>query len=238
MEKLAKVDPAQATRESGVKYVDGIPVFSTRRESNPVVSTIVFLLTVFAGYAGIQLYLGQPILPVSVKEMVLGKEEVVPPPPAKVRVDTNLVGYEVKIDGVTQNLFNNQFEVPAGDKPVTVVVSRVGYSTYTTKINPVSGASIVIKPELTQQRATGFLSYETVPAARLTLSQNGKVVAEFNTPIVGEKLPVGVYSAVLENSFIGFRQEQVISIEEWKTTNFRLELGSGGAGASAASPAQ
>jgi hypothetical protein len=125
---------------------------------------------------------------------------------------------------VKQTLYNNQFEVPAGQQNVTVVVSRVGYSTFTTQVAPVSNTHGVIKPVLTQQKANGFLTYETVPGAKLTLFQEGKVAAEFNTPITGMKVPVGTYQAVLENSFIGFRKEQVITVEEWKTTSFRLEL--------------
>jgi hypothetical protein len=60
------------------------------------------------------------------------------------------------------------------------------------------------------------------------------VAAEFNTPINGMKVPVGTYQAVLENSFIGFRKEQIITVEEWKTTSFRLELQNGTAPAGAA----
>jgi hypothetical protein len=230
MEKLSKIEKP----ESSTKYVDGIPVFASSGPSSPLYGLLTFLFIVLVGFGGIRMYLGEPLVPVALKEFVLGKEQPVILPPARYTIETNILGYEVSVNGVKQSLFNNQFEYPAGKAPVTLTVSRAGYSTFTTQVTPETGTHTKIKPTLTQQnQSTGFLTYETVPEARLTLYQSGAKVAEYNTPINGQKVPVGTYQAVLENAFIGFRKEQMITVEEWKTTSFRLELDNQGAGQSA-----
>lgn len=228
MEKLAKIEKPQSGYEA--KYVNGLPVFTKRREGSPLFGAAAFLFIVLAGFGGIRLYMGEPLVPVVLKEMFLGKSEPVIVPPAHYTIETNILGYEVSVNGVKQALFNNQFEYPAGSVPVTLTVSRAGYSTFTAQVVPESGTNFTIKPTLTQNQTTGFLTYETVPEARLTLYQSGAKVAEYGTPINGIKVPVGTYRAVLENALIGFRREQMITIEEWKTTSFRIQLDSPAAG--------
>lgn len=222
MEKLSKIEKPQSGYET--KYVDGLPVFTKQREGSPLFGAAAFLFVVLAGFGGIRMYLGEPLVPVALKELILGKEEPVILPPARYTIDTNILGYEVLVNGVKQTLFNNQFEYAAGKTPVTLTVNRPGYSTFTTQVTPETGTHTTIKPTLTQTQSTGFLTYETVPEARLTLFQSGQKVAEYNTPINGQKVPIGTYQAVLENALIGFRREQIITVEEWKTTSFRLEL--------------
>lgn len=222
MEKLSKIEKEESAHQT--KYVNGVPVFARPSGGSPLFSVVTFVAVVLAGFGGIRMYLGEPLIPVALKEMVLGKEVPVILPPARYTIETSILGYEVSVNGAKQALFNNQFEIPAGSAPVTLTVSRAGYTTFSTQVTPATGTHVTIKPTLTQNQTTGFLSYETVPDARLTLFQNGNKVAEYSTPIRGVKVPVGTYQAVLENSLIGFRKEQMITIEEWKSTNFRIQL--------------
>jgi hypothetical protein len=144
--------------------------------------------------------------------------------PFQVKIETEVVGYEVLLNGVSQRLYNHQFKFPVTSPDAVLVVRRAGYNDYVARIQTVAGESIVVKPVFSAVMATGFLTYETAAAATLTLSQDGKALHVLQTPLVGHKLPVGTYDALLENSIMGYRHAEKIVIEDWKTTVVRKQL--------------
>ncbi len=141
----------------------------------------------------------------------------------EVQIETDVVGFEVFWDGNYVTTYNNHFDMPAG-KEGELRIKRVGYEDFITKVVPQQGKVTLVRPIFTQEKRMGFFTYETVPKAKLTLTQNGRIILETETPVTGHKIPVGKYKALVENDFIGYRVEEEIVIEEWKTTSIRRQI--------------
>jgi hypothetical protein len=143
-------------------------------------------------------------------------------PEAEIAIETDVVGYEVLVNGQPAELFNHRFVAPAGEP--RIVIRRLGFEDYLHNGVIEEGRLNVIRPDFRQERRRGFLTFETIPAAKLSLFQDGQLVIELDTPVEGASVPVGKYRAVLENSLIGYRSEEELEVHEWATTSVRRQL--------------
>ena len=139
-----------------------------------------------------------------------------------VRINTNLVGFEVFVNGRPATAVNNQFEAPEGRSEITI--RKIGFEPYVTTLVATSAGENVVQPVFVHEKAKGFLAYETTPEAKLMLYQGEKLLFEKTTPFAGFSLPVGKYRAVLENTLIGYKSEEEIEITAWQTTVLRKNL--------------
>lgn len=141
---------------------------------------------------------------------------------AQIELVTDVVGYQLFVNGRSVTALDDRFEIPAGAS--TIELRRMGYETFKATVNAKDGEVKTIKPIFAKELSKGYLSYETLPESKLTLYQGDKVILEKNTPFRGVSLPAGTYRAVLENELIGYRSEEEIVVVEWKTTTLRREI--------------
>lgn len=140
----------------------------------------------------------------------------------QVEIETDVVGFEVLVDGNLVQTVDNKFDAPEGRSEIEI--RKMGFEPYVVAIVAASGSPNTIRPVFAQEKQKGFLSYETSPDAKLSLYQGEKMVMEKNTPFRGLSLPAGTYKAVLENTFIGIRIEEEVVITAWQTTVRRHQL--------------
>lgn len=156
-----------------------------------------------------------------VKNAVFAKEEI--PQPVEVMVDSDFVDIQVLVDGQAITVSDKKFTVDSGKK-YQIVMKRNGYFDFQSEIQAVAGKPIKITPSFEKEFVSGFITIETTPESKITILQEGKVVKEGNTPLIGWKAPVGKYRLVIENSFISYRSEEEFHVYNSLTTSIRRQL--------------
>lgn len=227
IEKLEKVggDSASSPRSRAYAHPAGFPQPRQEEKKAFTLLQLFLCLALAAGaYGGFRWLQGEPILPQVVSDAIFGPPPPAVIPPARVQVETDMVGFQLFVNGKPQALYNGQFELPGDQPSAKLQFKRAGYEDFNTQVSLVAGATTLVKPVFSEAKATGFLTYETVASLKLTLFQNGKSVKEFTTPVTGAKVPVGIYKAVLENPFTNYRSEETLLIEEWKTTTIQKRI--------------
>ena len=144
------------------------------------------------------------------------------PAAATLEVDTDLVGWDILGNGQPLAVSDNKVSLSPG--LWVILIRRAGYEDYTENVDVKAGETRVIHPVFTLREKRGFLTYDTAAEAKLTLYRDGQKYLVVNTPVRGLALPVGTYQAVLENSLMGYRSEDQIVVQEWKTTVLRKNL--------------
>ncbi len=145
------------------------------------------------------------------------------PEPVEILMDTDLVDIQVLVNGKGVEVSDKRFKLDAG-QTYKITVKRNGFFDYQTEVTPTAGSPVKIVPQFNKEFVSGFVTIETTPESKITLLQDGKVLLEGSTPVVGWKAPVGKYKLVIENNFIGYKSEEEFVIYNSLTTNIRRQL--------------
>lgn len=159
-----------------------------------------------------------------IKNAVFAKEEA--PEIVTVHLESDFVDIQVLINGQAVTVTDKKFTVESGKK-YQVLMKRNGHFDYQTEFQAVAGKSVTITPTFEKEYISGFITIETTPESKITILQDGKIIKETNTPLVGWKAPVGKYQLVIENSFINHRSEEEFQVYNSLTTNIRRPLKAG-----------
>ena len=147
--------------------------------------------------------------------------------PAQLQMGTiilrsNVDGYSVTVNGNLVSVVNDQFTVPS-DQELVVMVSKTGYQSASFRTTVSSSKTVSFAVEL-KALPTGVLFFNTTPSAKLTFyGQNGSSFV-LNSPVKNQRVPVGVYKVIIENSLLGHRSEASINIEAEKLTRVEKTL--------------
>ena len=127
------------------------------------------------------------------------------------------VSMEVYVDGTKTNYVGSPLKV-ALDREVTVVVKKVGYLPFTSKmtLTKESTSSVIEVPELERAR-TGLLttSLNYTAGSKLIYEESGATI-ERDLPFKDMQIPEGSYSARIVNPILGTEKRVEFQIEENK----------------------
>ncbi|MGZ3695097.1 MAG: protein kinase domain-containing protein [Bdellovibrionota bacterium] len=127
----------------------------------------------------------------------------------------------VLVNGKAVAVNNNQFPVPL-NQAVTIDVTKRGYQPVQFQVTVKDRAPVSYRVELTEL-PSGALVLTTTPDAQATIYSGEEVVFKGRTPF-RERLPVGRYKVVLENSLLNYKGELEVVIELNKNTQMERFL--------------
>ncbi len=145
------------------------------------------------------------------------------PEPVEILLDSDFVDIQVLVNGKAIEVADKRFTLESG-QTYKITLKRNGYFDYQADVTPMPGSPVKIVPQFNKEFISGFVTIETTPESKFTLLQDGKIVKEGNTPLVGWKAPVGKYRLVIENSFIAYKSEEEFVVYNSLTTNIRRHL--------------
>jgi hypothetical protein len=127
----------------------------------------------------------------------------------------------VLVNGVAVSVSNNQFAAPLNE-PLNIEVTKRGFQTVHFQTTLKDRAPISYRVDLTEL-PSGGLALTTTPDAQVTIYAGEEIVFKGRTPLK-ERLPVGRYKVVLENSLLNYKSELDVVIEQNKYTQLERFL--------------
>jgi hypothetical protein len=129
-------------------------------------------------------------------------------------LQSQLKDLRVLVNGKAVATNNNQFNIPLNTL-VTIGVSKRGYQPVQFQATAPNRNPLSFKVELVEL-PSGSFTLTTTPESRVTIFSGEEIFLQARTPIRNERLPVGRYRVLLENSILNYKGEIEVVIEQGK----------------------